>query len=112
MASKSARTFYVLLTKTSDEPQPVWESWNSWGYYAVSFELTGPNGQRVILKKKPAAFTRNYPSTNSVPPHEQQVFPIHPDNWWEAKPPLPRADEIQITLEAIYAVLGGVSRGM
>jgi len=34
-------------------------------------------------------------------PGEHQVYVIHFDEWWEIHPPIPKTDEMSITLKAI-----------
>lgn len=97
------RDFYVLLSNVSKQPQTVWEDWNSWGYYAISFELTTNDGKKYVLSKRQAGFTRNFPSTVVMEPAEHVVYPIHLDEWWQTFPSsLPKIAEPSITLKAIY----------
>ena len=98
------RDFYVLLSNVSKQPQTVWEDWNSWGYYAISFELTTNDGKKYVLSKRQADFTRNFPSTVIIEPAEHVVYPIHLDEWWETRPLLPKTAELPITLRAIYEI--------
>jgi hypothetical protein len=49
MAHNKPRDFYVVLTNVSSEPQAVWESWNSWGYQTVSFELTTLDRKKFVV---------------------------------------------------------------
>jgi hypothetical protein len=51
MAKKNPNEFYVVLTNVSGLSQPVWESWNSWGYRAISFELTTTDGKKFVVSK-------------------------------------------------------------
>jgi hypothetical protein len=104
MAHYKPRDFYVVLTNVSSEPQAVWEDRNSWGYRAVSFELTTVDGKKFLVSRRPASFTRNFPSTFLMEPGEHQVYAIRLDQWWETHPSLPKADETEITLKAIYEV--------
>lgn len=98
------RDFYVLLSNVSSQPQNVWEDWNSWGYQAISFELTTADGKKHVVSKRQQEFTRNFPSTVVIEPGEHQVFVIHFDEWWEIQPPISKTDETPITLKAIYEV--------
>ena len=43
--------FYVVLSNISRKPQPVWETWNSWGSRSISFELTMPEGQKILISE-------------------------------------------------------------
>ncbi|PYT95330.1 MAG: hypothetical protein DMG36_02625 [Acidobacteria bacterium] len=104
MAHDKPREFYVVLTNSSSEPQAVWEHWNSWGYQTVSFELTNVDGKKFHVSRRPGIFTVNFPSTFVISPGEHQVYAIRLDQWWETQPPLPKTDETDITLKAIYEV--------
>ena len=104
MAHDKPREFYVVLTNSSSEPQAVWEDWNSWGYQTVSFELTNVDGKKFHVSRRPGIFTVNFPSTFLISPGEHQVYAIRLDQWWETQPPLPKTDETDITLKAIYEV--------
>jgi hypothetical protein len=105
MAKKKPAEFYVVLANVSGMPQVVWESWNSWGYRAISFELAMADGKKFVLSKKQEEFTINFPSTFVVEPGEYQVYPIKLDEWWETHPTLPKRDEMPITLKAAYEVI-------
>jgi hypothetical protein len=104
MAENNPRDFYVVLTNVSKEPQAVWENWNSWGYQTISFVFTTADGSKVVVSKRQQEFTRNGPSTFLIQPGEHQVYAIRLDKEWSAHPTLSRADEIPITLKAVYEV--------
>jgi hypothetical protein len=104
MAQSKARDFYVVLTNVSRDPQPVWEDWNSWGYQNISFELTAADGRTFVASKRQQVFTRNFPSTFLIQPGEHQVYAIRLNKDWEARPVVPKADKMAITLKAIYEV--------
>lgn len=89
MATNTVDTFYVILTNVSGEAQAIFRTSNSWGYYALSFELQTAGGPTLTITKKPQAFTKNNPTTFVIPPSEQMVFPIKLDDEWDAVPPLP-----------------------
>jgi hypothetical protein len=104
MAQEKPEAFHVVLTNISAEAQPVFETWNSWGYQAVSFEITLPDGKTSMLTMRDQGFSKNFPSTYLIPPGGHQVFPVKFDKAWQAKPTLPHAAEMLITLKAIYEV--------
>ena len=106
IADDKASEFYVVLTNASRNPQPVFEYWNSWGSGAVSFELTTPDGKKVVISKGTEVWTVNKPSTFLIPPGEHQVYVIRLDKRWETRPKLTAdADaRTQITFKAIYQV--------
>jgi hypothetical protein len=80
MAANTIDTFYVLLTNVSPQAQAVFRTSNSWGYYAMSFELRTNDGRVVAITKKPTGFTKNNASTFVIPPGEQMVYPIKLDD--------------------------------
>lgn len=106
MAKKSPGFFYVVLTNVSEDPQEAFESWNSWGYQAISFEVQTADGHTVAISKKPPALRANFPSTFIIPPGEHMVYPISLDEQWDVIPMLPMADQtpIKISIKAIYEV--------
>ena len=104
MAKDKAREFYVVITNVSGGPQSIWQYWNSWGYQALSLEMTMADGKEFVLSKKQEEFTVNFPSTFVVEPGEHQVYPIKLDEWWETHPVLPKTDEMPIKLKAVYEV--------
>jgi len=56
MATNTIDTSYVIVTNVSDDAQTAFETSNSWGYYAVSFELQTVDGRTLTITKKPQAF--------------------------------------------------------
>ncbi|MFT5906080.1 MAG: hypothetical protein ACI9E1_001685 [Cryomorphaceae bacterium] len=98
----SKESFYVVLTNKTDKEQRVFETWNSWGYYALSFEITLPSGEKARAKKKPVFFTINFPSTFIVPPKGYFVFEITLDKDWIGKPDFWKDGQTQVKIKAIY----------
>jgi hypothetical protein len=83
IASQKPDEFYVVLTNISNEPQSVWETWNSWGSRTISFEFTFGNNPPILVARGPEIFTRNFPSMFLIPPGEHKVYPIRLDKWWD-----------------------------
>jgi hypothetical protein len=104
IADNKPDEFYVVLFNTSKDAQPVFESWNSWGYQTVSLEFTTPDGKKTVVSRRPQDFTRNFPSTFLIQPGEHQVYAIRLDKSWETRPMFTADAETQITLKAIYQV--------
>jgi hypothetical protein len=104
MAVKQPRVFYVVLTNVSNEPQAVWEYWNSWGYRTLSFKFTMSDGQRVVVSRQPETFTRNFPATFLIPPGEHQVYVIRLDKAWDTGSKFSRLIETTVMVKAIYEV--------
>ena len=105
MAQQKPDTFYVVVTNVSQQSQALWEWWNSWGYFAISFEVATDDGRKVTLsRKRTIVFTRNVPSMFVVAPGEHQVYAVQLDKWWETQPMLRRAEEMPVKLKAVYEV--------
>ena len=104
MGKGSTRDFYVVLTNISADRQSVWESRNSWGYQAITLELTTADGKKFRVSKRQQGFTRNFPATFLIEPREHQVIGLRLDEWWQAEPPVPKVAELPVKLKAIYEV--------
>jgi hypothetical protein len=103
IASQKPDEFYVVLTNISNEPQSVWETWNSWGSQTISFELKFGNNPPILIARGPETFTRNFPSTFLIPPGEHNVYPIRLDKWWDVRS-IPKSMEMAVSLKAVYEV--------
>src|SRR5258708_32804760 len=86
IASQKPDEFYVVLTNISNEPQPVWETWNSWGSQTISFEFAFGNNPPILVARGPQVFTMNLPSTFIMPPGEHAVDPLRLANWCDVRP--------------------------
>lgn len=75
--------FHVLLTNTSKVPVTLFEEWNSWGYFGLSFEISYPDGRTVRAVKKDRGWDKNFPSTVTIEPGGFYVFNVtlDPDIW-------------------------------
>jgi hypothetical protein len=105
IGNDSPKAFSVVLTNISKDPQPVFETSNSWGCWTVSFEFTMPDGRKIHVARGSEIFTRNVPSTILIPPGQRKVYAIGLDKRWESRPELTANDETtNITLKAIYQV--------
>jgi len=103
-ADDKPEEFYVVLTNSSKDAQPVFEYWNSWGYRNVFFEFTMPGGKKVVASNRTQEFTVNFPSTFLIPPGEHRIYSIRLNQQWETRPQLAADAETQISLKAIYQV--------
>ncbi|UOQ71772.1 hypothetical protein [Hymenobacter cellulosilyticus] len=68
--------FYVLLTNTSERPVNLFEEWNSWGYFGLSFDLTYTDGRKVRAVKAGRGWDKNFASTVTIAPGGFFVFPV------------------------------------
>ncbi|MGI9239469.1 MAG: hypothetical protein ACR2RV_01635 [Verrucomicrobiales bacterium] len=102
--AESKRKCYVVLTNTTDQPQRVFETWNSWGYQAISFELTHASGKTSKVSVKPQIFTVNFPSTFTIPANGHYVFPISLNQDWEGEPEFGKEGRTEVKLKAVYGL--------
>lgn len=95
--------FHVVLTNTSGKEQRIWESWNSWGYYNLSFELTGADGKMVKVERGPRGWTRNFRSYLTMKPGEANVFDVRfPDDW--SNLPNVAKKEVLVEQRAVFSI--------
>ncbi len=98
--------FHVLLTNVSAHPIILFEEWNSWGCYGLSFDITYPDGRKVHATRAPRGWDKNFPSTFTLAPHGYYVFEVSFDHTW--LPSLRAESEsdqsLACRLRAIYAI--------
>ena len=69
--------FQVIITNISDEPVQLWETWNSWGWYDLSFEILDDSFTILhTVEKKPRFWTRNFPSFFTLDAGEQYAIDV------------------------------------
>ena len=75
--------FHVLLTNTSAVPVALFEEWNSWGYFGLSFDITYPDRRVVRVAKQPRVWDKNFASTVTIAPGGFYVFDVDfdPKTW-------------------------------
>lgn len=94
--------FHVVLTNRSGKERRIWESWNSWGYFNLSFEWTGPDGKTVKVERGNRGWDKNFPSFLTLTPGEQHVFDVWFPGDWKNIPSAIKDGE-EVTLRAVYA---------
>ena len=103
IAKEKPHEFYVVLTNVSNEPQPVWETSNSWGSRTISFKFQFGNNPPILVARGPEIFTVHRPSTFLIPPGEHKGYPIRLDKWWDTRG-IPKSTKTSIRIKAIYEV--------
>ena len=74
--------FPVVITNISTEPVKFWREWCSWGYFALSFEITDEHGKTWAASKynsktgKPIYWNRNFPDFWTIQPKESLVIDV------------------------------------
>ena len=92
--------FHVVLTNNSQKPQRLFKEWNSWGYFALSFEIDGQ-----IVRKKGVDWGENYAEYHTIFPQEHIVFNVNfSTDTWENSPLLDNKFPKKIKMRAIYEV--------
>ena len=100
-------SFGVVIANKSSDPVRVWEDWNSWGYYNLTFDVKLANGKVYHLKKKLVDFTMNFSSHYLIKPSSYYVIYVSFDKEWDAFPKK-LIDELkknkEVLLKAIYTI--------
>jgi hypothetical protein len=99
--------FQVQVTNKSDREQRIWRDSNSWGYYALSFELTEADGKVTRIQKVRQGFTKNAPVYFTLPPNESRMLEVNfaDTNTWSPVPfPRPGGDSVTYTMRAIFEI--------
>jgi hypothetical protein len=94
--------FYVIVSNVSKKPQRVWKEWCSWGYFALSFEITDKSGKTWIAERDQSRqFTMNFPDLWVLAPKENLVIPVHfgDKKLWKGFP-----DPQTVTMKAIFEI--------
>ncbi|UYZ61237.1 hypothetical protein [Hymenobacter latericus] len=96
----------MLLTNVSASPVALFEEWNSFGYYGLSFIVTYPNGRTLRVAKKPRGWDKDFPSTVTIAPGGFYLFDVDFDpTIWAHSPRLekPTANGgLRCKLQAVY----------
>lgn len=94
-------TCHLVLSNQLKETVRVWQDWNSWGYYNITFELA-VGDSTYHIKKKSIIWTRNFPSFWLLKPGESHEFkPNLSREIWEG---LPVGINGKGMLKAIYQI--------
>lgn len=78
--------FHVLLTNVSAHPVTLFQEWNSWGYYGLSFDITYAYGRKVHATRAPRGWDKNFPSTFTLAPQGYYIFEVSFDRTWLPSP--------------------------
>ena len=80
--------FHVLVSNIGSKPLSLWQDWNSWGYYSLSFEMEDATGQKWVAKKKQIGFTRNFPAAWLLSPKQTWVVDVYwgDEDTWQGFP--------------------------
>jgi hypothetical protein len=77
----STSSFHVLLTNVSSSPVEIFDENNSWGYGALPFEITYPDGRKITsAPSQVRAWLANAPITSTIPLHGHYLFSVSFNN--------------------------------
>lgn len=81
--------FNVLLSNISNDTFEIYDEWNSFGYFNLTFEIVYPDGKIVTSCKHSSGWDFNGPTSSSIPPGGHYIFEVSFDNdstkgneWW------------------------------
>jgi hypothetical protein len=89
----------VVLEDISGKPLSLYQSWNSWGYDNVRLEWETA-GKKGTVTASDRAWTKNFPSTTTVPAGGAMVREIDMGDSWVGWPEL--KEGMKLTLRAVY----------
>src|SRR5215467_5600811 len=95
----------VIFTNMASTELRLWELWNSWGYWSVSFQLRSEPDSTIstIMHRWNAEFTVNGPTYFVLAPGEQRRFPINiNDGWWMRDQTVSRMRDKTLYVRASY----------
>jgi hypothetical protein len=99
--------FHVVVTNVSRDPQRLWTTLNSWGYYNVRFEVIDKNGTLLhTIRKKPVSWSENTPGCYDIQPGEHAVFEVEftSDVWDLTFLAGEKPGEHRVRMRAVYEI--------
>jgi hypothetical protein len=70
-----------VLTNQSKKPIYLAERWNSWGYFQWSFQIVDVKGNIFPMKPRGRSWPKNFLTTLTLLPNEQQILSCHLSDW-------------------------------
>ena len=100
-----SQQFHVVVTNVSGKPLRLWREWCSWGYYMLSFRVTGEDGETVTVKKAARGWSKNYPDWNLLQPGDHMVYEVSFDKKTWPNGPLPQEGKLrEVKMSAVIEV--------
>ena len=106
---RPASHFHVVVTNTSDRDQRLWETWNSWGYFNLHFDVLDGQGNVAysIAKNQNRTWTVNCASSLTLKPGEHFILDVYFDRETWVMPFLktPKSQgEFKLKLRAVFEI--------
>ncbi|HVX84379.1 MAG TPA: hypothetical protein VH253_06150 [Phycisphaerae bacterium] len=89
----------VVLGNLTGKPMELYQSWNSWGYFNLTLEWEA-DGKKGTVTPVGRGWTKNFPSTTTVPAGGVMVRSVDIGGDWTGWPEL--KDGMKLTLRAVY----------
>jgi hypothetical protein len=98
--------FHVVVTNGSEKPRRIWRDDCSWGYAALSFEITDDTGKTWTVEKKPRGWLANEPFYWILEPHENLVIDVYFTNGatWNGFPEVQPHERKVVSMRAIFDI--------
>ncbi|EMY16126.1 hypothetical protein LEP1GSC043_2940 [Leptospira weilii str. Ecochallenge] len=74
--SSNKITFHVLVKNVSNKEVRIWQGWNSWGYYNLSFQIQINQENVDIYKTQEKEWPKNFPAFWSIKPNEFVILNV------------------------------------
>jgi len=70
--------FHVVISNNTNTQQKIWQSWNSWGFYNLRFDILNDKNEVIhsVVKNPNRVWTVNYPSQTTIRPKQHFVMDI------------------------------------
>jgi hypothetical protein len=97
--------FHVTLSNISKEPQKIVTDGNSWGYEALTFEITDKSGRKSVARRVATDFSKNTMTWWLLQPQESVILDVYfaDPQKWESFPRLERYGQSEaVTIRAIF----------
>jgi hypothetical protein len=94
----------VVILNSGPDAVRLWRTGNSWGDEVLSFDVMR-DGLTARVVRRPQVYTRNVPSSVSVPPGGSHELPFDlGDGSWDSDEPLDSFAGVGARLVAVYEV--------
>jgi hypothetical protein len=100
--------FFVVVENVSQADVYVWAEGNSEGHGTLSFEVTGPDGKKAVVKRVPREWSKNIVRLEKLTPGGYHVRAVEYDpppgkeREWEPFPFGPKGSRVEVTLRAAF----------
>jgi hypothetical protein len=107
-------TIHVLISNNSTNEIRLWKEDCSWGYEALSFQITDGEGNHWAAVKKPRAWRGNYPRWWLLKPKETLTIPVDFGNStvWDGFKRPPKDSKLRLTLIASFGIAANSESGI